>query len=288
MVRVRGYVALTKPRIVELLLITTIPTMLLARRGLPSGWLILATLVGGTLAAGGANATNMYMDRDIDAVMHRTQGRPIVIGLVSPTSAIVFAGALEVIAFAELWSTVNLLSAWLALGATLFSVFVYTLWLKRRYSSNIVIGGAAGAVPVLVGWSAVTGRVGVAPLVLFAIIFLWTPPHFWALAVRYREDYAAADVPMLPVVSSLDRTARQILAYTVVVSGLSVGFAFIGHVGLIYLVPAVLLGVGFIAYAVAFARDRSVATAMRLFHFSITYLTVLFVAIAVAVLVRHP
>src|SRR6185437_12111208 len=193
--RVGAYLALTKPRIIELLLVTTLPTMVVAARGIPSGWLALATLAGGALAAGGANAVNMYVDRDIDALMKRTRNRPLVTGAVTPRAALIFAITLEVAAFAELWSAVNLLSAVLAVSATLFYVFVYTLWLKRTSKQNIVIGGAAGAVPVLVGWSAVTGRLALAPVVLFAVIFLWTPPHFWALAVRYRDDYAAY-VPM--------------------------------------------------------------------------------------------
>src|SRR3954454_16947211 len=200
--RLAAYVALTKPRIIELLLITTLPTMIVAKRGLPSIELMVTTLVGGALAAGGANAINMYVDRDIDAVMKRTQNRPLVTGEITPRAALTFAVALEVVAFFELWLAVNLLSAVLAVSATLFYVFVYTLWLKRTSSHNIVIGGAAGAVPVLVGWTAVTDRLAWAPIVLFAVIFYWTPPHFWALAIRYRDDYAAADVPMLPVVAS--------------------------------------------------------------------------------------
>ncbi len=197
--RVGAYVALTKPRIIELLLVTTVPTMIVAQAGLPSAWLIVATVIGGTLAAGGANAINMYVDRDIDALMKRTQNRPLVTGAIEPTNALIFAVAIEAVAFGWLWGFVNLLSAALALGACLFYVFVYTLWLKRTSSSNIVIGGAAGAAPVLIGWSAVTNSLSWVPVVLFGVIFFWTPPHFWALAIRYRDDYAAADVPMLPV-----------------------------------------------------------------------------------------
>ncbi len=196
--KAKAYVALTKPRIIELLLVTTVPTMVVAARGVPSGWLILETLVGGTLAAGGANAINMYVDRDIDAIMRRTSRRPLVTGALAPAEALRFAVALEVAAFVELAVLVNLLSAVLAVTATLFYVFVYTLWLKRTSTQNIVIGGAAGAMPVLVGWAAVRGSVSLAPIVLFLVIFVWTPPHFWALAIRYRADYAAAEVPMLP------------------------------------------------------------------------------------------
>ena len=203
---VGAYVALTKPRIIELLLVTTLPTMVVAQRGVPPVWLMAATLAGGALAAGGANAINMVVDRDIDRLMNRTKNRPLVTGAMSPRAALVFALTLEVAAFVELWLAVNLLSAVLAISATLFYVFVYTLWLKRRSTQNIVIGGAAGAVPVLVGWAAVTNSLSWAPVVLFAIIFIWTPPHFWSLAVRYKEDYRAADVPMLPVVASMKRT----------------------------------------------------------------------------------
>ena len=200
-----AYVALTKPRIIELLLITTIPTMVLAERGWPSLGLMAITLVGGTLAAGGANAVNMYVDRDIDAVMHRTQDRPLVTGVIAPRQALVFATGLEVAAFFVLWAGTNLLAAVLALSATVFYVGVYTVWLKRTSRHNIVIGGAAGAVPVLVGWAAVTGSLGWTPLVLFLAMFFWTPPHFWALAIRYADDYRAADVPMLPAVVPLAR-----------------------------------------------------------------------------------
>src|SRR6516164_657628 len=218
---VGAYVALTKPRIIELLLVTTLPTMVVAQRGLPPVWLMAATLVGGALAAGGANAINMYVDRDIDRVMKRTKNRPLVTGAMTPTAALVFALALEVVAFLELWLAVNLLSAVLAVSATLFYVFVYTLWLKRTSRQNIVIGGAAGAVPVLVGWAAVRGSIGLAPIVLFAVIFIWTPPHFWALAIKYREDYVAADVPMLPAVAPMETTARQIVVYSVALWGAS-------------------------------------------------------------------
>ncbi len=197
--RFQSYVALTKPRIVELLLVTTIPTMFVAARHVPSIRLMVMTVVGGALAAGGANALNMVYDRDIDALMERTKNRPLVTGVITPRAATLFAATLELGAFALLWSTVNALSAVLALSATAFYLGVYTMWLKRSSPQNIVIGGAAGAVPVLVGWSAVTGHLGLAPFVLFAIIFLWTPPHFWALAVRYRDDYAncpGADAPL--------------------------------------------------------------------------------------------
>src|SRR4051812_1047721 len=285
--RAAAYVALTKPRIIELLLVTTLPTMVVAQRGLPSGWLMLATLVGGSLAAGGANAINMYVDRDIDALMKRTQNRPLVTGEVTPRAALIFAITLEVLAFAELWYFVNLLSAVLAISATFFYVFVYTLWLKRTSSQNIVIGGAAGAVPVLVGWSAVRDSLSLAPLVLFAVIFVWTPPHFWALAVKYREDYEAADVPMLPVVASMARTARQIVIYTLVLWATTLVFAPVAGMGLIYTGSAVILGAVFLMRALQLQRNATAAQAMRLFTYSISYVTLLFSAMAADQLLHH-
>jgi protoheme IX farnesyltransferase len=284
---VNAYVALTKPRIIELLLVTTVPTMIVAHRGMPSIWLMVATVVGGTLAAGGANAINMVVDRDIDKLMARTAKRPLVTGALTPTAALVFALVLEALAFAELALLVNLLSAVLAVSATLFYVFVYTLWLKRRSTQNIVIGGAAGAVPVLVGWSAVTGSLGWAPVVLFAIIFVWTPPHFWALAIKYREDYAAADVPMLPAVASTQYTARRIVAYTVLLWGVSVLFAEVGRMGDIYLATALVLGAVFLALAVKLLRDGTMQSSMRLFGYSISYVTLLFSSMALDQLVRR-
>jgi protoheme IX farnesyltransferase len=289
---VSAYVSLTKPRIIELLLVTTLPTMVVAQHGLPPLWLMAATLLGGTLAAGGANAINMVVDRDIDRLMQRTKNRPLVTGAMTPRAALVFALSLEVAAFVELWLAVNLLSAALAVSATLFYVFVYTLWLKRRSSQNIVVGGAAGAVPVLVGWAAVTGRLSWAPIVLFAVIFIWTPPHFWALAVRYKEDYAAADVPMLPVVASMVRTTREIVLYTVALVAVSLLFGPVAHLGLIYMVAAGALGAGFLFVTTRLWRlartDRATGKeAMRVFSYSITYLTVLFVAMAGDVLVTN-
>jgi protoheme IX farnesyltransferase len=285
--RIRSYVALTKPRIIELLLVTTLPTMFVARRGVPSPGLMVATVVGGALAAGGANAINMVVDRDIDRVMRRTRNRPLVTGELTAARALVFALVLEVAAFAELGLAVNLLSAVLAVSATLFYVFVYSLWLKRTSSQNIVIGGAAGAVPVLVGWAAVTDSLGWAPLVLFAVIFIWTPPHFWSLAVRYRDDYEAANVPMLPVVATLERTARQILLYTVALVAVTVLFAAVGHMGALYLAAAIVLGVLFLVCAERLRREQTAAAAMALFKYSITYLTLLFVAMAGDVLIRY-
>jgi protoheme IX farnesyltransferase len=280
-----GFVALTKPRIIELLLVTTLPTMVVAHRGIPSMTLMLATLAGGTLAAGGANAINMWHDRDIDALMKRTAERPLVTGVVGPVEALVFALLLEAGAFALLWGTVNLLSAVLAASATAFYVFVYTLWLKRTSKQNIVIGGAAGAVPVLVGWSAVTNSLSWAPFVLFALIFVWTPPHFWALAIKYKDDYTAASVPMLPSVSDDRAVGRQILAYTLLLFVVSLVFVPVAHMGVIYTASAVVLGAVFVLFAVRVLRNASVANAMRLFGWSITYVTLLFGAMALDQLV---
>ena len=285
--RVGAYVALTKPRIIELLLITTLPTMILAQGGLPGIWLMIATLLGGTLAAGGANAINMYVDRDIDKLMHRTRKRPLVTGVIAPRNALIFAISLEVLAFVELWAWVNLLSAVLAVSATLFYVFVYTLWLKRTSKQNIVIGGAAGAMPVLVGWAAVTDSLAWAPVVLFAIIFMWTPPHFWALAFKYKDDYEAANVPMMPVVATFRRTAIEILVYTVIMVGLTFLLAPVAHLGTLYLVTAAVLGAGFIALAIRLWVQATPKASMQLFSYSITYLTVLFVVMAVDVFLTH-
>jgi heme o synthase len=285
----RAYVALMKPRIIELLLVTTVPTMVLAERGVPSLWLMAAVIVGGTLAAGGANAINMYVDRDIDDVMRRTRHRPLPRHAVSPRNALWFGIGLSVVAFAWLSLTVNLLSALLAMSAIGFYVFVYTLWLKRTTPQNIVIGGAAGCVPVLVAWAAVTGEVGLPALVLFAIVFYWTPPHFWALALRYRGDYAAAGVPMLPVVRGEAETARQIVLYTVALVAVSLLLLPAAGMGWVYLVAAVVLGSLFLWGAFRLRADAADGrAAINLFRYSITYLTLLFGAVAADALVRFP
>ncbi|HSL56837.1 MAG TPA: heme o synthase [Acidimicrobiales bacterium] len=285
-VRAAAYVSLTKPRIIELLLVTTVPVMVVAERGLPSLWLVVATVLGGSLAAGGANAINMYVDRDIDALMERTRNRPLVTGVIRPRNALIFAISLEVVAFVWLWAFVNLLSAVLAVSACLFYVFVYTLWLKRTSERNIVIGGAAGAVPTLIGWSSVTGELDWAPVVLFAVIFFWTPPHFWALAIKYREDYAAAEVPMLPVVTSLRATADKMVGYTLIVWALTLVFAPVADMGPIYIASAVGLGAAFTWLTLRLRNDLSTRAAMRVFTWSITYITLLFGAMAVDQLVR--
>ncbi len=282
---VGAYVALTKPRIIELLLVTTVPTMVLAERGWPPLGLMLVTLVGGTLAAGGANAINMYVDRDIDALMSRTQQRPLVTGVIAPRDALVFALVLEVVAFAVLWAGANLLAAVLALSATAFYVGVYTIWLKRTSRHNIVIGGAAGAVPVLVGWAAVTGSLAWAPIVLFVAMFCWTPPHFWALAIRYADDYRAADVPMLPAVAPVAEAARQMIGYTVALVVATLVLVPVADLGWIYTATALAAGAGFLGSTVALARRPTPAASMRVFTFSITYVTVVFGALMLDVLV---
>ncbi len=282
--RVRAFVALTKPRIIELLLVTTVPTMIVAERGLPSVWLMINTVLGGTLAAGGANAFNMYIDRDIDAIMNRTKNRPLVTGEIQPREALVVAAVIETLAFVWLWVFVNLLSAVLAVGACAFYVIVYTIWLKRTSTQNIVIGGAAGAAPVLIGWSSVTNSVGWAALILFGVIFFWTPPHFWALAIKYEDDYSAADVPMMPVVQGHRSTAIQMTAYSVVVWALTLAFWVVADMGWIYLLVAMGLGVAFTGGAVRLMtltdRQQQQSESLRYFAFSITHLTLLFAALA--------
>jgi protoheme IX farnesyltransferase len=306
--------ALTKPRIIELLLVTTIPTMLLAQRGLPSARILLATLAGGALAAGSANTINCYVDRDIDAVMRRTSRRPLArpapLAVIRPAEALTFGIVLGAAATVLLAVLVNWMSAVLADGAIVFYVFVYTIGLKRRTASNIVIGGAAGCFPVLVGWSAVTGTVGVPAIVLFAVIFFWTPPHFWALAMKFRDDYAAASVPMLPVVAPAPVVARKILIYSYIMVAATLALA--PYAGWVYTMLAAGLGILFLAEAhrlrgrvaqaggtagsgpavtgaaegtcAGIARPGGHPAPMRLFHLSIAYLTLLFAVIAVAAL----
>jgi protoheme IX farnesyltransferase len=291
---VGALVALTKPRIIELLLVTTVPTMLLAQRGLPSLTLVGVTLVGGTLAAGSANTINCYLDRDIDALMKRTSRRPLVNkqGIVTPAVALIWGIALGVAATALLGLEANWLAAALADAAIGFYVFVYTLLLKRRSPSNIVIGGAAGCFPVLVGWAAVTGTLAIPAIVLFAVIFLWTPPHFWALAMKFRDDYARANVPMLPVVASPVEVTRKIVGYSYAMVVATLALA--PYAGWLYTAAAVALGAWFLLAAHRLhAQVRSAARGpdpaahafpMRLFHLSIAYLTLLFAAIAVCAL----
>jgi protoheme IX farnesyltransferase len=284
--RHQAFVALTKPRIIELLLVTTVPTMILAAGGLPSLWNVLATLVGGTLAAASANTLNCYFDRDIDVLMHRTAHRPLVTGEVTPREALIFGSALGVLSVVWLTTTVNLLSALLALAAILFYVVVYTLGLKRRTPQNIVWGGAAGCMPVLIGWAAVTDSLTWAPLVLFGVIFFWTPPHYWPLSLRFKDDYTAAGVPMLPVVAEPRAVSRQIVLYSWAMVACSLLLVPVADTGWVYAVSATLLGAGFLVsahrlHARAVRGERAMA-AMKLFHLSITYLSLLFLAVAVS------
>lgn len=281
-----GYVALMKLRVVELLLITTVPTMVLAHGGWPSFSLILITLVGGTLGAGGANAINMYIDRDIDGLMERTKNRPLVTGLIAPRNALVFALGLEIASFSILWAGANLNAAALCLSATLFYVFVYSLWLKRTSKQNIVIGGAAGAVPVLVGWAAVTNSLSWEAWILFLVIFLWTPPHFWALAIRHSDDYKAAGVPMLPVVETETKVIRAMVLYCALTVAASLALIPVAGMGWIYTALACILGALFLGGTIALGRTPSPAASMRLFSFSISYLSLVFVGLTVDVLVR--
>lgn len=277
---IKSYFMLTKPRIIELLLITTVPAMIASAQGWPSGWLILATLVGGSMAAGSANAINCYLDRDIDEKMARTSIRPLPKHQVEPANALVFGVVLGIISFVFMYVTVNPLAAAISMSAILFYVFVYTIGLKRHTPSNIVIGGAAGAAPALIGWAAVTGQVGRPAWVLFAIIFYWTPPHFWALALRYCDEYRAAGVPMLPVVKGVEETTRQILLYAVALFGVSLLLYPVGQLGLLYLASALLLGLAFIFYSIKLRAQPDPKAAMGLFHFSISYLVLLFAGLA--------
>ena len=283
----RAYVALTKPRIIELLLITTIPTMFLAAGGFPSLWLIIATMVGGYLAAGGANALNMYLERDIDAKMKRTRKRPIPSGAVTPRAALIFGLTISAVSALWLGVLVNWVSAALAVGAILLYVVFYTMILKRRTSQNIVWGGIAGCMPVLIGWSAVTGTVSWTAVLLFLVIFFWTPPHYWPLAEKFQDDYARAGVPMLPVVSSRSNVARQMLLHTALMIASSLAIIPLGETGWVYGVAAVASGAWFgflvVRYALRVRQGLSgrALAPMKVFHGSITYLTVLFVALAI-------
>jgi protoheme IX farnesyltransferase len=268
--------------VIELLLVTTIPAMLLAQRGVPSPWLVLATLLGGAMAAGSANVLNCVADADIDAEMKRTRGRPLVTQQVPLRHALVFGIALGVTAFGWLWATTNLLSAALAVATILFYVFVYTLLLKRRTAQNIIWGGAAGCMPVVIGWSAVTGTVGWPALVMFGVIFFWTPPHTWALAMKFRDDYQRVGVPMLPAVASPVYVTRQIVLFSWLM--LLWSLLLVPATSWVYPAVAVLAGGWFVLMAHRLrsgVRLGRMANPMRLFHLSNTYLTLVFLAIAV-------
>ena len=287
-----AYVALTKPRIIELLLVTTVPTMFLAAGGVPSLSLVALTLVGGSLAAGSANTLNCYLDRDIDAVMRRTGRRPLATGAIRPTAALIFGLVLGVAAVTWMFGMVNALAGWLSLAAIAFYVLVYTLGLKRRTAQNIVWGGAAGCMPVLIGWAAVTGSLAWTPVVLFAVIFFWTPPHYWPLSLRFVDDYASAGVPMLPVVAPPAAVVRQILVYSWFMVATSLLLVPVAHMTVVYAVTAVAVGGWFLLEVYRLRRRVRAGDAdpkpMRLFHGSITYLSLLFVAVAIDPLLHLP
>lgn len=281
--RARSYLALTKPRIIELLLITTVPAMVLAAGRWPSTWLILTTLFGGSLSAAGANAINSYVDRDIDPIMRRTARRPLARQAVHPDHALIFGVVLGAIGFTWLWLTTNLLAAGLSTAALLFYVFVYSIWMKRSTPQNVVIGGAAGAAPVLVGWAAVTGSLDLEAWLLFAIVFYWTPSHFWALSMRYKDDYAAAGIPMLPVVHGDARTVRSIIRYASVLLMIAVFLGFAAQLSWLYLSVAVVSSLWFLGEAVRLLKDPS--RSMQVFHYSNLHLAFLSAAIVADVLI---
>ncbi len=281
---VRSYVALTKPRVIELLLVTTVPVMVLAQRGIPNLWLVLATVVGGALSAGSANAYNMFIDRDIDEHMGRTNARPLVTGEISGAAALVFASALGVISVVWLWIFTTPLAALLSLAAILFYVFVYTLWLKRRSEQNIIWGGIAGCFPVLIGWSAVTGSLSLEAWILFLVVFLWTPPHYWPLSMKYRDDYARVDVPMLAVVRDAPAVGLQVILYAWATVAASLLLIPVAPMGVLYTVVAVAAG-GWFLFESHRLYQRSLRgdelSPMRVFNSSISYLTLLFVALGI-------
>ncbi len=279
----RAYFQLTKPRVMELLLVTAVPVMFLAQRGLPNLWLVAATVIGGAMSAGSAASFNMYLDRDIDQHMHRTENRPLVTGEVSPRGALIFSWTLAVLSTVWLWLTTNWLAAVLSAVAIFFYVVIYTMLLKRRTEQNIVWGGIAGCFPVLIGWTAVTGSLAWAPFVLFAVVFLWTPPHYWPLSMKYKDDYDDVDVPMLGATRDGSQVGLQIILYAWATVACSLLLIPVGHMGLVYSVSALVFG-GWFIYESHVLYNRAVRDAgpkpMRVFHASITYLTLLFLAVA--------
>lgn len=281
---IRAYVALTKPRVLELLLVTTVPVMILAQGGLPNLWLVLATVIGGSLSAGSAAAFNMYIDRDMDAHMQRTVNRPIVTGEITPRAALIFAWTLGVVSIAWLWLTTNWLAAVLSAVAIFFYVVIYTIILKRRTEQNIVWGGIAGCFPVVIGWSAVTGSLSWTPMILFVLVFLWTPPHYWPLSMKYKDQYEEVDVPMLGATRSGSQVGLQVILYAWATVACSLLLIPVAPMGLLYSVSAVVFG-GWFIYESHRLYSRAVRgeepRPMRVFHASITYLTLIFVAIGV-------
>ncbi|MCU1559103.1 heme o synthase [Mycetocola sp.] len=282
--KVKGYISLTKPRVMELLLVTTIPVMILAQGGIPDLWLVLATVIGGSLSAGSAGAFNCYIDRDIDRVMKRTSNRPLVTGVLSPREALVFSWVLAVASTVWLYLTTNALTAALSVGAIFFYVVIYTLWLKRWTSQNIIWGGIAGCFPVLIGWSAVANSLSWAPFILFAVVFLWTPPHYWPLSMKYRDDYKSAGVPMLSVVRGRAQVGLQVILYAWATVACSLLLIPVASMGIVYTVVAVASGGWFIfethrLYNLAIHHEK--VSPMRVFHGSISYLTLLFLAVGI-------
>jgi protoheme IX farnesyltransferase len=285
---VAAYVSLTKPRVMELLLVTTVPVMILAQHGLPNLLLVLATVIGGALSAGSAAAFNCYIDRDIDKIMLRTKNRPLVTGELTPRQAYVFAWVLAIVSTVWLYFTTNWLAAALSVSAILFYVFIYTLWLKRRTSQNIIWGGIAGCFPVLIGWSAVTGSLSWAPFILFGVVFLWTPPHYWPLSMKYRADYKAVGVPMLAVVRGRAVVGLQVILYAWATVTCSLLLIPVAHMGIVYSLAAVGAGGWFVyethrLYGLAIRHET--VSPMRVFHGSITYLRVLFLAVSIVTLI---
>ncbi len=282
--KIRGYVALTKPRVLELLLVSTVPVMFLAAKGLPNLWLVLATVLGGAMSAASAASFNMYLDRDIDVHMKRTENRPLVTGEVSARGALIFSWVLAIVSTVWLWLTTNWLAATLSAGAIFFYVVIYTMILKRRTEQNIIWGGIAGCFPVLIGWTAVTGSLDWPPMVLFLLVFLWTPPHYWPLSMKYKDDYNDVDVPMLGVTRSASQVGLQVILYAWATVACSLLLIPIAGMGLVYTVSALVFG-GWFIYESHRLYNRAVhgteARPMRVFHASITYLTLIFLAVAV-------
>ena len=282
--KVKGYISLTKPRVMELLLVTTVPVMILAQGGIPNLWLVLATVIGGALSAGSAGAFNCYIDRDIDKVMKRTSNRPLVTGVLTPREALVFSWVMAIASTVWLYFTTNPLTAALSVGAIFFYVVVYTLWLKRWTSQNIIWGGIAGCFPVLIGWAAVANSLSWAPIILFAVVFLWTPPHYWPLSMKYRDDYKSAGVPMLSVVRGRAQVGLQVILYAWATIACSLLLIPVASMGIVYTVVAVASGGWFIyethrLYNLAIRHEK--VSPMRVFHGSISYLTLLFLAVGI-------
>lgn len=282
--KVKGYISLTKPRVMELLLVTTVPVMILAHGGIPNLWLVLATVIGGAMSAGSAGAFNCYIDRDIDRVMKRTSNRPLVTGVLSPREALVFSWTLAAASTGWLLVTTNPLTAALSVGAIFFYVVVYTLWLKRWTSQNIIWGGIAGCFPVLIGWAAVTNSLSWAPFILFGVVFLWTPPHYWPLSMKYRDDYKSVGVPMLAVVRGRAQVGLQVILYAWATVACSLLLVPVASMGILYTTVAVASGGWFIyethrLYNLAIRHEK--VSPMRVFHGSISYLTLLFLAVGI-------